>query len=172
MTSIGANLQQGLSRGFEEKVVEEFGIAEDQRAERVGKREHHVEMLHGKNAGEGTINPLGSFTPLAFGAVAIATGVVGNVQREFAGWADIEMAPKAGGAAGTEAKQDLALPKGSPVLSDVSIPMLLDHIRDFKTITPGIHGLMIGIPDSKPIEINKRLNVAGYRVAVSSNERS
>ena len=60
-------------------------MPKDKGTEGIGKREHHMKMSNGKNAGEGAFNPLGSFPPLALWAVTIAAGVVRNALNEPAG---------------------------------------------------------------------------------------
>jgi hypothetical protein len=83
---------------------------EEQRAEGIGEREYDVEVPGRENPGKGSFYPLGPFTPLAFGAVPIATRVVGEVLGVAAGRTCIQMPPKPSSAAHAEPKQDLALP--------------------------------------------------------------
>ena len=102
-----------------------------------------MEMHDRKHTGKGLINPLCTLTSLAFGAVAIATGVVGNPLGVPTGAAEIKMSSESGGPAGAETKQHLALPKGSPMLAEKSIPMLSDDIGDFKLGTRVSHLIKI-----------------------------
>lgn len=139
MARIGRDVEKGLGGSTEQEIVEALGIPKEERAQGIRKGEDHVEMGHGEDAGEGAFNPLSPFTALAFGAVAIAAGVVGDVLRMPARRAGIEMPPEARSAAGTEPKENLALPEGGSVLSEVAISVLPDDIRDLKRRTPKTH---------------------------------
>lgn len=130
MTRVGSDLEEGLGGGMEQEVVEKSGISKEEQAEGIGKGEDHVEMGYGEDAGERAINPLSALAPLAFRAVSIPAGVVGNTLRVPAGGAGIEVAPKASGSTDAETKKDLALPKGGSVFSEVAISVLPDDIRD------------------------------------------
>lgn len=145
VTRIRSNLQQGLSRGMEEKVIEAFGAGKKEGTEGVRKREYRVEMPGRKHTGKRSLNPLRAFTSLALGAVAIATGVVGNPLRESTGRTQIKMSSESGGPTGTETKQHLTLSKGSSMLADKSIPMLSNDICDFKRGTIVSHLIRLGV---------------------------
>lgn len=147
MAWIGRNLKQGLGRGVKEEVIEAFRVGEKEWTKGIGKRKHRVEMQGWKHTGKGSLNPLGAFTPLALGAVAIATGVVGNPLGEATGRTHIKMSSKAGGPAGAETKQHLPLPKGSAVLTKIGIPMLSNDIGDFKRRTIVSHIPRLGVMD-------------------------
>lgn len=136
---VSGDRQQGLRGGMEEQVIEAFLIAENEGAQGIGKRENDMEMGNGKNASEGVLDPLGTFTALAFGAVTIAAGVVRDAAREVARWASIDMRTQTRRAAGAKAKQNLPLAERSPMVRKEGIGVMPDDIRDFQTGTSSVH---------------------------------
>lgn len=145
MTRVGRDIEEGLGRSMEQEIVEALGIPKEERAEGIGKGEDDVEMGHGEDAGQGALDPLSPFTALAFGAVAIAAGIVGDILRMPARRAGIDVTPEARGAADTQPIKNLALPRGGSVLSEVVVSVLSDDIRDLEMRTPEAHVLRIPI---------------------------
>jgi hypothetical protein len=62
-----------------------------------------------------------------------------------AGGTCIEVTPEMRGSADAEPKEDLALPKGDSVFSEVAVSVLPDDLRDLKRRTPETHGIRIPI---------------------------
>lgn len=158
---VSSNREQGPRGCMKEQVIEAFLIAENEGAQGIGKRENDMEMGNGKNASEGVLDPLGTFTALAFGAVTITTGVVRDAASEVAGWAGIDMRTQTRRAAGAKAKQNLPLAKRSPMVRKEGIGVMPDDIRNFQTGTPSVHKPSLDRPIYGKQEITNRLNGAG-----------
>lgn len=146
MTRVGREVEKGLSGSMEQEIVKALGIPKEERAEGIGKGEDDVEMRNREDAGQGALDPLSPFTALAFGAMAIAAGVVGDVLRMPARRAGIDVATKVRGAADTEPIKNLALSKGCSMVSEVGVSVLSDDIRDLEMRTPETHVLRISKP--------------------------
>jgi len=109
MPRIGGEFEQSPGSALEEQGVETARLGEEQRAKRVWQREDDVDMGDWQDAGERAFHPLLAFSALAFGAMAVPTGVVGNALGARAGWADIDVPTQLSGATGLHSKENLSL---------------------------------------------------------------
>ena len=71
--------EKSLRNSTEEKPIDEPLVLKGQGTEFVRKRKHHVEIRHTKELPLPCVKPLGPGSCLTLGAVAIATGVVGDL---------------------------------------------------------------------------------------------
>jgi len=88
---IGGDGGKGGTHGFEQKVVEGFRVLEGEGSQRVRDREDDVEIGNGEKVFEPIVHPAMAVGGLAFGAVAVAAGVVGDALMT-AGIAGVDMA--------------------------------------------------------------------------------
>jgi hypothetical protein len=71
--------EKSLGNGTEQKPIDESLVIEGQSAEAIRERKHHVEIGHTKELFLPCVKPLSPGSCLALGAMAIATGVVGDL---------------------------------------------------------------------------------------------
>ena len=76
---IARNSEEGLGGGAEEDVVYDFGIVEGNGGDRVGKGEHHMEILNGQKFGGALLKPLDARQSLTLGTVAVPAGAILHV---------------------------------------------------------------------------------------------
>src|SRR5271163_1120161 len=75
---VGRNFKHGLSAGAEEQIVEQPWIALTERVQLVGQGKDDVEVGHAEQILFAPCQPALACLSLAFGTVAVATGVIGN----------------------------------------------------------------------------------------------
>ena len=75
---VGRNFEHGLSAGAEEQIVEQPWIALTERVQLVGQGKDDVEVGHAEQILFAPCQPALACLSLALGAVAVATGVIGN----------------------------------------------------------------------------------------------
>nr|WP_235337086.1 hypothetical protein [Pontibacter korlensis] len=83
--AVGGEGEQRCPGGLKEGVVDKPGLMEGQLVEGVGQGEDHVEVGHGQELLLPGLDPLLPLSSLAFGAVAVATGVVAHAHLAAAG---------------------------------------------------------------------------------------
>ena len=77
--SIGGDGEQGLRRGLEQGVIDHRLIGVGDVGDGCGQREHDMEVAGRQQIGAARVQPRERRGALAFGAVAIAAGIVGDV---------------------------------------------------------------------------------------------
>ena len=108
VTRIAPEAQEGGGRALKEQAIDQPRVTLRQRIERVGQREDDVEVGNGQDVAAAGDEPTLGGHALAFGAVAVATGVVGDAFGA-ARRADGAMAAERGGAAGRDGLQGAVL---------------------------------------------------------------
>ena len=79
MLSVSCYREKSLGNGTEEKVVDQLLVLKGQRAEAIRERKHYVEIRHTKELFLPRLKPRCPGSCLALWAMAIATGVVGDL---------------------------------------------------------------------------------------------
>jgi hypothetical protein len=127
---VGKGLQGFGGTAHEDGV--DLGIAVlHQAVEVFGQGEDEVEVLDGQQLQLAVIDPGGALGCAAFGAVAVAAGVVADL-HVAAVVALIDMAAERGGAAGLDGVQGAALLEARMVLGAVGGAMHAHHIGQFE----------------------------------------
>ena len=75
---ISRQLQQCLRSRVKQQFVQQPPVAEHQRVQQIGNREHHMKVRNGQHPFESLLNPGGLFASLALRAMAVAAGIVGH----------------------------------------------------------------------------------------------
>jgi hypothetical protein len=78
MLGIGRQGEQGLGGSLEQEIVDHRLVVPGEIADRGRQREHHVEVGQGQQLGLAICEPVPRRRALAFGAVPVAAGVVGD----------------------------------------------------------------------------------------------
>ena len=98
MFGIGGDGGECGPHGLKQKVVDWFWVLECEGSQGVGDREDDVEIGNRQEVLEPVVDPAMAKGGLAFGAVAVTAGVVGNALMTT-GIAGVDMAAQVGGAA-------------------------------------------------------------------------
>ncbi|ANY84413.1 hypothetical protein BB934_40110 (plasmid) [Microvirga ossetica] len=105
---IGGQGEQGLGGGLEQEIINHRLVGPGQIADRGRQREHHMEVGHGQQLGFALSKPVPGRRPLAFRAVPVAAGIVGNLRTGTA-LAALHMPAERGRAAGLDRAHHLEL---------------------------------------------------------------
>src|SRR5436190_20800341 len=111
---IRSEREQRLGRRPEEQIVELPLIVQHQRLQRLGQREHHVEILDRQEPLEPSFEPGSPLRALALGTVTVSARVVRDT-LVTAIPASVDMATEHGGAASGQATQHARLRERNPM---------------------------------------------------------
>jgi hypothetical protein len=75
---VGGNFEHGLSAGAEEQIVEQPWVTLTQRVQLMGQGEDDVEVRDAEQVLFASCQPTVTCLRLAFGTVAVATGIIGD----------------------------------------------------------------------------------------------
>ena len=136
---VGRHLQKGLGGRPEEHPVEFTPVAQSQLGQRLGQREHDVEVRHVQQLRLARFEPTGARRGLALRAVAVAAGIVG-MTLEAAAVAGKGVSTQDRRATGGDVRQRPALfgRERRAVGSQEGRPIQVDHIGHFDAF--GSHG--------------------------------
>jgi hypothetical protein len=84
---------EGLGGGSEEEVVENLFVLEDEGIQVVGEGDDHMKVMSGEESIFASFEPFCLVQILAFGAVAVAAGVVGDTGESAILVTDIDVSP-------------------------------------------------------------------------------
>ena len=107
---IGGDGGQGLGRGLEEDRVDDGFVVVGDVGDRRRQGEDDMVIFHRQQLGLSRLQPVLGGGALAFGAMAVAAGIVGDVAMAALA-AGRDVAAEGGGAAGLDGRHDLQLAK-------------------------------------------------------------
>jgi len=129
MAGIAPEGGQGVGDGVEEQRVEDAGIALGERVERVRQGKDQMEVLDGQQFGAASIEPPCLGERLALGTVAIAAGIVADLD-DAAGVTRVPMAAEGGGAARLDGVHGAALGAGQLMGPPIRRPVGAEDLGD------------------------------------------
>ncbi len=134
MTGIAPEGEQGVGGGAEEERVEHARIALREGVERVRQRKDDVEIRNRQQLGAPRREPPFFAQGLALGAMAVATGVVGDAHRA-APVTRLLMPAEDGGAAGLDGVESPLLDGGEAVRATIRLAMSAHDVRELQSRT-------------------------------------
>jgi hypothetical protein len=106
--AIGGNRGQGLGRSFKQQSIDLGLVLVGHRADRGRKREHHMKIRHREKLSFVHRKPCHRSRPLAFGAVPIPAGIIGDARVRTV-LAALDMTAEGGSATNLDRPHDASL---------------------------------------------------------------
>lgn len=150
---MSSHAAEGLRRRLEQSIVKHARVGQRQLGDRGRQGEDDVEILDRQQMFGLTVEPLGPGQGLAFGTMAVATGVVGDAVMT-AVEAMLDMPAQGGGAAGSQVTQRLVLRAGQPTAmlgpkGFAVLPKDIRHLHRRPRGSGGCHGCT-SVPAERP----------------------
>jgi hypothetical protein len=82
-----------LGGSLEEEIVQNFFVLKDQRIQFMGKGDNDMKVMGWEESLVSVLEPFGLAQTLAFGTMAVATGVVGDAGESAVLVTDIDVSP-------------------------------------------------------------------------------
>src|SRR5580692_3722063 len=149
MFGVGGNGAQGFRSGPKENVVHHFLVLVSDGGNLFRESKDDMEILGVEELGLTILDPLGPCQGLAFWAMAVAAGVVGNALVR-ALITLFQVAAEGGGPAQFDGTHDAALGRGerSTMLFTISFAITTQHVGDFQPGT--FHGPALRSTEESP----------------------